>query len=87
MLNSISSNPGFPLASRIACLSDPAPLSLVVATKYVAPFKRPIQTNNTKNTVVFIFSPFLTIFFNGLTGFDYDMKDQTNFLSTLTHQK
>ena len=37
MANSIASSPGEALASRIACLSDPGPLSLVVVTVNVIP--------------------------------------------------
>src|SRR5216117_2826843 len=36
MLNVIVSAPGFALASRIACRSEPAPLSLVLVTVNVA---------------------------------------------------
>jgi hypothetical protein len=37
MLNSIPSRPGLPFASRIACRSDPAPLSFVFVTTMVEP--------------------------------------------------
>ena len=46
MLKAIMSRPAFPLASRIAWRSDPAPLSLVLVTVNVAAYSDPASATN-----------------------------------------